>query len=172
MEEAAIRSLLIVMICSNGQRYLSNPEYLTDVYIAILCMSRKPRIKERAGAGHEVQQPPCCCMGGHCTLPKEQNTQQSPGFGRRRVRQAGHSKKKRQALRGISSSLGAPQFGQVRTECVTTSMACSVLLNAGVLSACQHSQPLHRRLQKQRYRKIPSAPICRQTIGTLKGGLY
>ena len=30
-----------------------------------------------------TQQLAACCIGGHLTEPKEQNTQQSPGFGRR-----------------------------------------------------------------------------------------
>ncbi|CAN0627094.1 protein of unknown function [Burkholderia multivorans] len=37
------------------------------------------------------QQVPACCTGGHGTLPNEQYTQQSPGFGRRTVRQFSHS---------------------------------------------------------------------------------
>jgi len=31
---------------------------------------------------HDPQQGACCWMGGHGTVPKEQNTQQSPAFGR------------------------------------------------------------------------------------------
>ena len=29
----------------------------------------------------QAQQPFCCWIGGHGTLPQEQNTQQSPAFG-------------------------------------------------------------------------------------------
>lgn len=38
-----------------------------------------------------AQQPRSCCMGGHFTEPKEQKTQQSPGFGRNTVLQFSHS---------------------------------------------------------------------------------
>ena len=34
---------------------------------------------------------PPTCMGGHGTVPKEQKTQQSPGFGRRTVWHCSHS---------------------------------------------------------------------------------
>lgn len=38
-----------------------------------------------------AQQPPDCCIGGHLTEPYEQNTQQSPAFGRSKVLQRVHS---------------------------------------------------------------------------------
>lgn len=38
-----------------------------------------------------VRQQPCPCIGGHLTDPKEQNTQQSPGFGRNIALQLEHS---------------------------------------------------------------------------------
>jgi hypothetical protein len=39
-----------------------------------------------------VQPQPCCCwIGGHLTDPNEQNTQQSPAFGRSRVLHPTHS---------------------------------------------------------------------------------
>jgi hypothetical protein len=50
------------------------------------------------------QQLAACCIGGHFTEPKEQNTQQSPGFGRRRAWQPAHSWKKTQASVGMSST--------------------------------------------------------------------
>ena len=37
------------------------------------------------------QQPCSCCPGGHLTEPNEQNTQQSPGWGRNNVLQFVHS---------------------------------------------------------------------------------
>jgi hypothetical protein len=47
-------------------------------------------------------------VGGHCTERQEQNTQQSPGFGRRRVRQ-----RYWQASVGMVSALALPHTGQV-----------------------------------------------------------
>jgi hypothetical protein len=43
--------------------------------------------------GEQPQAPPaaCSCIGGHLTLPKEQNTQQSPGSGRNTAWQLSHS---------------------------------------------------------------------------------
>jgi hypothetical protein len=41
--------------------------------------------------GREPQQPLDTCMGGHLTVPNEQNTQQSPRFGRNNLRQLVHS---------------------------------------------------------------------------------
>ena len=38
-----------------------------------------------------LEQPRCICMGGHLTEPYEQNTQQSPAFGRNTVLQLSHS---------------------------------------------------------------------------------
>ncbi len=38
-----------------------------------------------------AQHPRCCWIGGHGTDPNEQNTQQSPGFGRSNALQFGHS---------------------------------------------------------------------------------
>jgi hypothetical protein len=41
--------------------------------------------------GHDGSQERPACIGGHGTEPKEQNTQQSPGFGRRVTPQPLHS---------------------------------------------------------------------------------
>jgi hypothetical protein len=55
-------------------------------------------------------------MGGQGTVPKEQNTQQSPGFGRSSTMQPVHSEKNRQASVGIGSVLAVLQCGQVRVD--------------------------------------------------------
>jgi hypothetical protein len=39
----------------------------------------------------QPEQPRCICTGGHLTDPYEQNTQQSPAFGRNSVLQRSHS---------------------------------------------------------------------------------
>jgi hypothetical protein len=65
---------------------------------------------------HGAQQSLPLWMGGHLMVPKLQKTQQSPGFGLSIVPQPAHSKKNTHALIGISSSLAAPQCGQVTTE--------------------------------------------------------
>lgn len=39
----------------------------------------------------QLKQPRCVCTGGHLTEPYEQNTQQSPAFGRNTVLQCSHS---------------------------------------------------------------------------------
>jgi hypothetical protein len=77
------------------------------------------------------------------TLPQEQKTQQWPGLGRRRAWQHPHSKKKRHASSGISSSLCAPQFGQVRTERVTTSTVFPSEYRGGTMNP--FSNPLQPR---------------------------
>ncbi len=49
--------------------------------------------RRHCAAGYSVPQwalSPACC-GGHLTEPYEQNTQQSPAFGRSTVAQPGHS---------------------------------------------------------------------------------
>jgi hypothetical protein len=56
------------------------------------------------------------CIGGHLRVPKEQNTQQSPGFGRRTVLQPSHSYKYWHASSGITSSFEWPQRGHVSTD--------------------------------------------------------
>jgi hypothetical protein len=46
---------------------------------------RLPRVEGRRLAGgvdHQQWQDACACLDGHFTEPNEQNTQQSPGFGR------------------------------------------------------------------------------------------
>ena len=48
--------------------------------------------------------------------PYEQNTQQSPGFGRTMVRQTGQLQKATQAVVGISSEAVWPHDGQVIVE--------------------------------------------------------
>ena len=50
-----------------------------------------PRGTYQALAQLSLQQPPCCCIGGHFTDPYEQKTQQSPGFGLSRTWQRVHS---------------------------------------------------------------------------------
>jgi hypothetical protein len=54
-----------------------------------------PRVKScRAARGLlalQLEQPRCICTGGHLTEPYEQNTQQSPAFGRSMVLQRSHS---------------------------------------------------------------------------------
>lgn len=57
------------------------------------------------------------CIGGHFTEPKEQKTQQSPGFGFISVAQLRHSWKCRHASVGMSSSCRKPQAGQVNVLC-------------------------------------------------------
>jgi hypothetical protein len=39
----------------------------------------------------QLEQPRCICTGGHLTEPYEQNTQQSPAFGRSTVLHCSHS---------------------------------------------------------------------------------
>jgi hypothetical protein len=39
----------------------------------------------------QLEQPRCICTGGHLTEPYEQNTQQSPDFGRSTALQRSHS---------------------------------------------------------------------------------
>jgi hypothetical protein len=55
-------------------------------------------------------------MDGHRALPYEQNTQQSPGFGRSISWQLAHSWKKRHASLGISISWAWLQRGHVSVE--------------------------------------------------------
>jgi len=55
-------------------------------------------------------------MGGHLTEPYEQNTQQSPAFGRRTDWQPAHWWKYRQASVGMRSIVTRPQCGQVNAE--------------------------------------------------------
>jgi hypothetical protein len=50
-----------------------------------------PRNRRHPARVQNQQQSRCCWIGGQGTVPYEQNTQQSPGSGRRRVLQAGHS---------------------------------------------------------------------------------
>jgi hypothetical protein len=66
------------------------------------------------------QQACSTCIGGHLTVPYEQNTQQSPDLGRSSIRHDGHSKKTMHAFAGISSSVRFPQSGQVITDRVMT----------------------------------------------------
>jgi hypothetical protein len=59
-------------------------------------LPRTPRCdRQRRGGSNDQagqpQHPRCSCTGGHFTEPKEQNTQQSPGLGRRSVLQWLHS---------------------------------------------------------------------------------
>lgn len=62
------------------------------------------------------QQPPSPCIGGHFTLPNEQNTQQSPGFGRSTVPHPVHSWKNRHASTGIVSVVCLPHSGHVNSD--------------------------------------------------------
>jgi hypothetical protein len=59
---------------------------------------------------------PETCTGGQGTVPYEQNTQQSPGFGRITVLQAVHAQKYTQASVGIGASRAVPQCGHVITD--------------------------------------------------------
>lgn len=56
------------------------------------------------------------CTGGHGTVPYEQNTQQSPALGRRRVPHPVHAWKKTQASVGMVSIAACPHEGQVSTD--------------------------------------------------------
>ena len=91
-------------------------------------MARAVNAKQRLA--HGAQQSLPLWMGGHLMLPKLQKTQQSPRFGLSIVPQPGHSKKKTQALSGTSSSLAAPQCGQVTTERVM--VLCFIWLTPNV----------------------------------------
>ena len=62
---------------------------------------------------HQPQQVFCCWIGGHGTLPQEQNTQQSPGLGCNNLPQPGQSWKNWQASVGMVSVTWWPQCGQV-----------------------------------------------------------
>jgi hypothetical protein len=57
------------------------------------------------GGGGEIQQQrlPDSCTGGHGTDPHEQNTQQSPVFGRSRLPQCGQAWKNTHASTGMVS---------------------------------------------------------------------
>lgn len=80
--------------------------------------------------GEREQQGTDSWTGGHLTEPKEQKTQQSPGFGRSTVWQAVHSWKYTQASVGMSCSLRAPQCGHVSVERRTGS--CIIVQRAAV----------------------------------------
>lgn len=56
------------------------------------------------------------CLDGHFTVPYEQNTQQSPAFGRSIAWHAAHSWKNRHASIGTINSSACPQSGQVMAE--------------------------------------------------------
>jgi len=58
-----------------------------------------------APVSHGDQQQPSTWTGGHGTLPYEQNTQQSPSFGRSTAPHAGQSQKNWQASVGIAASV-------------------------------------------------------------------
>jgi len=58
----------------------------------------------------------CTCRDGHDTVPYEQNTQQSPAFGRSIAWHAAHSWKNRHASIGTINSSAYPQAGQVIDE--------------------------------------------------------
>ena len=59
------------------------------------------------------QQPRLSCIGGHGTLPHEQNTQQSPRLGLSSASQAGHSQKNWQASVGMRTLVAEPHSGHV-----------------------------------------------------------
>src|SRR5580704_11682842 len=65
-------------------------------------------------------------MGGHGTEPYEQNTQQSPGFGRRSSPQPMQSKKNWQASVGMVSAFAVPQFGRVIVDSKITGVASRI----------------------------------------------
>lgn len=56
---------------------------------------------------------PPAWTGGQGTLPHEQKTQQSPGFGFNSAPQAGHSQKNWQASVGMRARVAVPHCGQV-----------------------------------------------------------
>jgi hypothetical protein len=57
------------------------------------CFGSRPSFGSRTDSrDYEIGHPPCLfCFGGHWTEPNEQNTQQSPRRGRRRVLHFVHS---------------------------------------------------------------------------------
>jgi hypothetical protein len=56
------------------------------------------------------------CIGGHFTVPYEQNTQQSPDFGRSNAPHAAQSWKKMQASVGMLSVDAWPHCGHVSVD--------------------------------------------------------
>jgi hypothetical protein len=59
-------------------------------------------------------------------VPYEQNTQQSPGFGRNRTAQPLQSKKYKHASVGMHSIDACPHSGHVKSEFVSTAEIISV----------------------------------------------
>jgi two-component system phosphate regulon sensor histidine kinase PhoR len=60
-----------------------------DRYEPALCRGRIAAVG--GDQAPQLEQPPCICTGGHLTEPYEQNTQQSPDFGRSTALQCSHS---------------------------------------------------------------------------------
>jgi hypothetical protein len=56
------------------------------------------------------------CIGGQGAVPKEQNTQQSPGFGRNKVPRPAHSSMNWPVSIDIVSIFDVPQDGQVTMD--------------------------------------------------------
>jgi hypothetical protein len=91
-----------------------------------MCPARRSvgtRYADGFGTGRQQPAPrPSACTGGHGAEPYEQNTQQSPAFGRSIVPQPAHSWKNRHASVGIVNASSRPHAGQRSTEisCVVT----------------------------------------------------
>lgn len=99
-------------------------------YVPFSHVDRESRLKARGIRIHRrsapSQQPRTSWAGGHLTEPKEQKTQQSPGFGRSNFRQPLHSWKYRHASVGMISVSANPQSGQVRVD-TRMGGGCSVI---------------------------------------------
>ena len=68
--------------------------YGAELKAQILHECDRPGASVATVGGHQalqLEQPRCICTGGHLTEPYEQNTQQSPGFGRSTALQCSHS---------------------------------------------------------------------------------
>jgi hypothetical protein len=76
----------------------------------------RPLVLPLAEAQREQQSGAPSCLGGQATLPYEQNTQQSPGFGVSSALHCSHSWNHRQASVGMVSSFAYPHAGHVRIE--------------------------------------------------------
>ena len=71
---------------------------------------------------------PASCTGGHGTEPYEQNTQQSPAFGRSNAPQPAHSWKNAHASVGMSTRASWPHAGHRSSEVSTGE--CMVVIYA------------------------------------------
>lgn len=84
---------------------------------------------------------PPACLGGHGVSAYEQNTQQSPGLGRRRVPHDTQSWMYTQALTGMTSSVSARHTGQ-RSRALCFIRALSVLQEIQGALPPRHAPPL------------------------------